>query len=502
VATLTRCPIRRVTWCLAVVTATSCANETGPADVGPPGLRLVAGAGVEDTITAVLPQALVVEVRDESGRALPHVEMRVAAASPGGIPNVAVASVTSLFFQWLLVDTTDARGRVVLLVRLGGKPGPATLAIAAPALGLQATATYTVREGAPAKVEAQPADTALYVGSTYALRGVVEDRLGNPRAEAVDYAIPAGGQVVSENGANVRGERIGRGYVVARFGAIVDTVRVSVVPQGLIAAYEPPIYYNSDGLDVRQAPRIVLLQLDGSGFRVLYEQSPPEIPFGYGDGLLPRWSPAGDQIAFVSWGELWTVDPLGVTRRLHAGSPSVSRDYAPEYSPDGQWIYVTQTTDSTGIWRVRTDGSSIEKTAAQWPGAASPSPAPTGDRVAYQKQGALAILDLPSDTTAILPVPGQYPRWSPTGEWIAYLDDANRVRVVRPDGTDRRLVGTGVAAHTAYSWSPDGQWLIFSGSQATPSDQFAVGLSLVNVASGEVLPLHFSHRLVQPSWHR
>ena len=86
------------------------------------------------------------------------------------------------------------------------------------------------------------------------------------------------------------------------------------------------------------------------------------------------------------------------------------------FSPDGQWIYVTQTTDSTGIWRVRTDGSSIEKTAAQWPGAASPSPAPTGDRVAYQKQGALAILDLPSDTTAILPVPGQYPRWSPTGE--------------------------------------------------------------------------------------
>jgi len=277
---------------------------------------------------------------------------------------------------------------------------------------------------------------------------------------------------------------------------------VSVVPQGLIAAYEPPIYYNSNGLDVRQAPRIVLLQLDGSGFRVLYEQSPPEIPFGYGDGMAPRWSPGGDEIAFVSWGELWTVDPLGATQRLHAGYPTVSHDYSPEYSPDGQWIYVTQTTDSTGIWRVRADGSTVQKTAAEWPGAASPSPSPAGDRLVYQKQGVLAILDLFGDTSAALPVPGQYPRWSPTGEKIAYLDREARLRVVRPDGTDPHLVGTGIVAHGTYSWSPDGQWLIFSGRQATPTAEFAVGLSLVNVASGDVLPLRFGHRLLQPSWRR
>jgi Tol biopolymer transport system component len=71
---------------------------------------------------------------------------------------------------------------------------------------------------------------------------------------------------------------------------------------------------------------------------------------------------------------------------------------------------------------------------------------------------------------------------------------------MRPDGSGRRLVAGGIFANGNYTWSPDGKWIVISGALPTPQNPFAIGLTVINVESGEVLPLHMSRTILQPSW--
>jgi hypothetical protein len=50
------------------------------------------------------------------------------------------------------------------------------------------------------------------------------------------------------------------------------------------------------------------------------------------------------------------------------------------------------------------------------------------------------------------------PLWAPGGKWIAFHDPQG-LEIIRPDGTDRRLLGTGDLGdglyYDLYSWTPD-----------------------------------------------
>jgi hypothetical protein len=464
----------------------SCSDGVGPGGSGPPGARVVAGADVTDTISAMLSQALVIEVRDEKGRAIPNTLVRVQQPVTGS-PTVRIGRLDASFLSTVMTDSTDVAGQVAALVQFGDRAGTAELQILVPATLQQLTATYSILPGNPAAVDVQPTDTAIYVGGTVALRGEVRDRRGNVRQEAVSYTLPDADLLVS--GTSARGEQIGRTMVVARSGALTDTARVSVVPRARIAAVLSSAA--SQGV-----PRIVSMELDGSGIQPLFA---PPIPTG--NFAHPRWSD-GSVVAFIRNAQLWTADQTGVTRVLHSGTPAISDGYAPEWSADGQWIYVTQTTDSTGIWRVRADGQLVEKTKARWPQARAPTPSPDGGRLAYQGDTPnLLFLDLATGVSTELAVPAQFPRWSPDGQWIAHLDRASRLYVMRPDGSGRRLLGNGITAQSNYCWSPDSAWLLYASSRATETNITAVGLSLVNVATGEVLPLWYgTANVIQPSW--
>jgi len=461
---------------LALAVAT-CAEVTAPRPTSVATLRVIAGAAVEDTVDALLDQALVVEARDASGRPVPGVAISFQVDSPA---YVRIGRLDELVYLWThAVDTTDSRGQAAVLVLLGTKAGLGHVVATDTTSHAEVTAEYTVRAGAAASVDAGPADSALYVGHSYALRGVVSDRRGNPRPDSVVFTIPAGVAAVSLNGATVRGEQIGRGYVLATSGALVDTAWVSVVPQGTIAAY---------GLG-----GVVVTGLDGSSYHLLYRQDPLEDAAE----LQPQWSPAGDQVAFVSFSEVWVVDTGGAARRVHGGAPAVDHSFPLQYSADGAWIYFSQ---AGGIGRVRSDGSAIETLPAVWP-AAGPSPSPSGDSVAYRLDASLAILDLASGITTQLPIYGNEPRWSPAGDWIAFRDRADQLNVIRPDGSGRRLIG-GMVTNADFGWSPDGRWLIYSATHYNLDGLPVFELFLVSVSSGVVLPLEYSHGLLEPSWRR
>ena len=72
-----------------------------------------------------------------------------------------------------------------------------------------------------------------------------------------------------------------------------------------------------------------------------------------------------------------------------------------------------------------------------------------------------------------------FPAWSPRGDLISFTskrDDDYEIYVIRPDGSGlRRLTHTrGNDAHS--EWSPDGAWIAFSTSRQGFKDEFALSL--------------------------
>jgi Tol biopolymer transport system component len=137
-----------------------------------------------------------------------------------------------------------------------------------------------------------------------------------------------------------------------------------------------------------------------------------------------------------------------------------------------------------------------------WGIEAMPSPEPGGSLVAYQTNRVtndpirftLRVLSLADGGVRQLDAQGSSPRWSPLGDRIAFLDRQGELHTMKPDGSDDRAIGR-ITAQPGFSWSPDGKWLLIVGRS---------GLAIVNVATGDVLPLALrgpgGTSLYQPAW--
>lgn len=502
-------PMRILSTAVLAAVAALAACDRPPTEPTPrpdPGLHFVAGQPGTDSIEAVLPD-LVVEVRDARGRVAPGVVVTFTVPEED-LPRLAV-SRSGVAWRWHeATDTSDVNGRASARVAFGIHTGAGRVAVAAPSLGFQDTARYTVQPGALARIRLSPADSVVYVGNSYTLGAAAVDRHGNPRADAVTLA--AGGQKISVAGGAVRGESVGRAFVVAAAGARQDTAWVSVVPRGVLTATQG-YYYRPDGTLVA-AGGIVTMNLDGSEFRELRAGTGTSAPMLR--GTTPAWSPDGSEISFHSSDErLVATDLAGGVRVVREGDIRLTSGWPALYSRDGAWIYFVRGRPGElhSIWRMRPDGTGAEQASQtlDWGIESAPSPAPDGRRLAYQTNRVtndpinftLRVIDVPTGTVTRLDVAGRSPRWSPTGEWIAYLArDPGTLHVMRPDGSGIRQVGNGVGAHDVFSWSPDGQWLLTSGNQPLPGAPHHIGLFLVHVTTGEVLPLTFRRDYMYPDW--
>jgi hypothetical protein len=78
-------------------------------------------------------------------------------------------------------------------------------------------------------------------------------------------------------------------------------------------------------------------------------------------GTMPRWSPAGDRIAFVSQRRVWVTNPDGTgLRAVTPDSVSVGDFPGLDWSADGQWV-VTQTNLGLGLFKVEASDQVIAR---------------------------------------------------------------------------------------------------------------------------------------------
>ena len=442
-----------------------------PADLS--ALKIIAGDGQTDTISAVLPQALVVEVRDSTGASAAGRPVRFTAFG-----NLDVAPLGLQNWNFSNTIPTDTAGRARIQVKLGVTAGAAYLSAAVTSLGLSATVSYTVLRGAPAKFEFSPRDTAVPPGGSYTLDvKQITDRGGNPLPglvptfSASDAVVTSSGQVTVSNTAPQRTK------IVVSYQQASDTAKVSVYPRlPMILARHDMVRSDGSG----PGSTVVLINSDGTGSTDVARTS---------DVSLSPSSVASTQSVVYYRGDpsanskVWVAQPSATPRLL---LPGETRPEAwPRLSPDGTWVYFVR--DEKSLWRARLDGTGLDSLTSSTTTWAFQAPAisPDGRSVAIHDQDGLQVIDVTTKAKRVLPVSCVHPGYSPDGAYIA-CTTSGEVSIVRSDGTGRRTLATygeydGPDGYSGVDWTPDGKWLL-----VTYQYSYA---ALLEVSSATVVPL-------------
>ena len=463
----------------------ACGDTSGPHA----GLNIVSGAGVSDTVLSTFKPPLTVQLLD--GDRQPMSGQTVYFNTDGFV--LAAPIDDPVFVTDRLPVITDASGDASVWLEAKQWAATGKVVIVAPS-GQSVDLYFTVLPGAPARVRADPVDTALYVGGTVTFRPYITDAYTNHLKVAPTYQYQSLNGALSITGSGkATGAAIGRGSVAISALGFTDTVWASVVPEGRLAA---------------QHGYIMVMNLDGSSFDT--------IPGSFPGGRSLDWSAVnGTFVLDVNYPEhLFSMDMTGHTRRV-VTDPRMRTEFYPRYAHDGSYVYFTgndSVTTCYGVWRIHPDGTGLEHVVADtsdcgpyaYQGGPSPdyasSPSPDGTRLVYvggrnipYVGGTLRVHTLASGADTSLGVVGDVPRWSPTGEWIAY-DSLGTLMLIHPDGTGHQalLSDSEFEFSPAIAWSPDGQWLVYR--------SILQRLTLMQVATGLKLPLANTIGWSDPTW--
>jgi TolB protein len=191
--------------------------------------------------------------------------------------------------------------------------------------------------------------------------------------------------------------------------------------------------------------------------------------------LFTRLSP-GDLQLFISKADGTEEEPL-----LSFGQ----MDYNPVWSADGQWIvFTSERNGSADLYRVKPDGSALERLTDNLAYDDQASLSPDGKRAVFVTTRAdgtadLWILDLKKRTARPLtsgPGGDFRPAWSPDGQWIAFSSDRGStlppangrwehlhlvdLYIIHPDGSGMKRISPHGNFCGSPQWMPDSQHVV------------------------------------------
>jgi TolB protein len=207
-----------------------------------------------------------------------------------------------------------------------------------------------------------------------------------------------------------------------------------------------------------------------------------QLTFSEATDFYPEWGPQGNLITFSSrrTGEfaIWLMGADGSDQRRV--SAAIGSLFAPDISPDGTRIVFTNAIgNQQNIWIMDIDGSNARPLTSGPHNDVDPVWSPDGSLIAFasNRSGVTKhwVMDADGGSMRMLPdeIPAQGGRsdWSPDGRWLAFYAGPQNNRDIYRVATDgsgewHRLTNGG--GNLAPSYSPDGNWIVFTSYRNGP----------------------------------
>lgn len=225
------------------------------------------------------------------------------------------------------------------------------------------------------------------------------------------------------------------------------------------------VYVDETGSKEKRRKRLAIIDSDGANFRALSS----------GDELLvtPRFSPRGDRVAFMAFGNnrpvVQVLDLASGRRDVISNEGAMS--FAPRFAPNGGQV-VMSVEQGGNANLVAVDLGSRSQRPLTSGGAidTAPSYSPDGAQIVFESDRGggqqIYLMDASGGGARRISFgEGRYstPVWSPKGDYIAFTKQKGgsfAIGIMKPDGSGERILTEGYH-NEGPSWAPNGRYIMF-----------------------------------------
>ncbi|MCL4455451.1 MAG: DPP IV N-terminal domain-containing protein [Deinococcus sp.] len=183
--------------------------------------------------------------------------------------------------------------------------------------------------------------------------------------------------------------------------------------------------------------------------------------------MSATWLPDGSGIVYIYLGSGRAIvrSPIaGAGLTFITNNQVGERDGEPDVSPDGKRVaFGTLVRGVSFIYSVGIDGSAV----TQYVQGSSPRWSPSGEKIAFDREVGssryqLFVIDIGTGQVTQLTTgnySNAYPAWSPDGQWITFQSNRegrNQVYIMKADGTSVTQLTRGDGESITPNWSSDG----------------------------------------------
>jgi TolB protein len=241
------------------------------------------------------------------------------------------------------------------------------------------------------------------------------------------------------------------------------------------------VFVDETGQKEQRVKRLALMDQDGANVRYLTR--------GQDLVLTPRFSPATQEITYMSYGQ---GDPRVYLLNIETGQRETvgnfpGMTFAPRFSPDGQRVIISLQQGSNANIFVMDLRSKATTRLTDTPAIdTAPSYSPDGSRICFESDrgGKQQIYIMGANGGAAQRISfgeGSYstPVWSPRGDVIAFTKQSEgqfAIGVIQPDGKGERILTSGYH-NEGPTFAPNGRVIMFFRDPGNGPSLFSVDIT-------------------------